>query len=161
MLRLTSLQPKDSGYYKCSSPGDTKSDVVRLNVLNHTSNSYELHADILKKSIEIRERTVIYQVCTCKCSGLINQYALKITWHDRMGKLIKNDSDSTINTVLIRQNPITKVSIIKFSKLNSKDTGVLSCVCQTGLKIDTVDFELRQSEKITELKYNKRTIEKF
>ena len=154
---MTSLHPKDSGYYKCSSPDDSKSDVVRLLVVNHSSSSYELHTNILKKTIEIKDRSTVYQVCTCKCSGLMNHVnALKITWYDRMGKLIKNSSDSAINTVLIRQNPLTKVSIIKLSKLNINHTGVLSCACQTGLKIDTVDFELKQSKKIIELKYNRR-----
>lgn len=140
------MKSSDAGYYKCSLPDESKSDVVRL-LVSKQPGKYVLRTHLLKKVIEIKPNKFIYQVCTCSCSGLSSQNSLKITWYDRMGRLIKNTTQSTINTVLIRENPITKISIMKFSNLNESDAGIFSCVCSAGLQMDTVDFEMKIDAK--------------
>lgn len=81
-------------------------------------------------------------MCSSTASGLINSNGLKINWHDNNGKQIRNSKENNINTVLIRDNPVTKVSIIKFSNLKNNNTGLLTCVASVGLKIDTLEFKL-------------------
>lgn len=63
-----------------------------------------------------------------------------------MGKIIRHNNKTMLNTVLIRDNPVTKISIIKLSNLTTNNIGIYSCVASVGLKIDTINFELTKYE---------------
>lgn len=139
-LKLDALISNDTGYYECSLPyDDTKIDVINLVVFSNSSNEFKLQTSVLKRQIEAKNQA-IFQICKSSASGLSDSNRLKIIWYDSMGKAIRNKSESRINTILLRENPVTKVSILRLANVTS--LGIYSCVATAGLKSDTVDFEL-------------------
>lgn len=138
-LKMQSLTTEDTGYYECSTDDDRRRDVINLIVFSNSSNEFKMQTNVLKPQIEIKNQ-IVYQICKSAVSGLRDSNRFKIMWYDSMGKVIRNKSETRINTIILRENPITKLSILKLT--NVTNVGIYSCVATVGLKSDTVDFEL-------------------
>lgn len=149
-LYLYYLKLEDSGEYECYTDDGRSANRVRLIVRDPSAterpsvSEYAIRTYLEKSNIDFKSGESHHQVCT----GMTNGNDLRIEWYDQRGQLIRSSGEVNVETEVSKANPLTKKSMLVFTRLRPEMAGRYECRVTVSNQVDSISFDLISMDSI-------------